>query len=377
MVGADFTMRATHGRSSLARLPASVRDGRPSVGRDVRLPFASILAASLPVRASTTINVAALILGAALLAWTLDGVGAETWATVAEVGEWFAVIAAIDLLSVCCDAYAIHGYLRPHVEVSYPRVFAAEFSGLAINRVSPMNSLGEPIKMTMLMRDVPAEHAVSAVVMFNLTTTYVALATIAIGVPISIALLDLPSQIVTYVWLTLGVLLVSAVALALLVRTGPLTALIDAAAAMHLVNADRATRWRAKVAGIDERLRMLGRLRAPGMARGIAGVVGSRVLNGIGTVLVLHAAGIPLSPPLVIAMLSIGILITWISNIVPLGLGLAQGGNYLVFSLFGGPASSGVLFAFVNQLRTILLAAMGLMVMLIANLFHRRYHRAQ
>jgi hypothetical protein len=76
-------------------------------------------------------------------------------------------------------------------------------------------------------------------------------------------------------------------------------------------------------------------------------------------------------------MLSIGILITWISNIVPLGLGLAQGGNYLVFSLFGAPASSGVLFAFVNQLRTILLALLGLVVMLVANLFHRRYHRAQ
>ena len=317
------------------------------------------------------------MLGAALLAWTLGDLHRETWVTVRDVGVWFAIIAVIDLLSVCCDAYAIHGYLRPHVVIPYPRVFAAEFSGLAINRVSPMNSLGEPIKMTMLMRDVPGDHAVSAVVMFNLTTTYVALVTIAIGVPISIAMLDLPSQLVTYVWLTLGVLFVSAVALALLVRTGPLTTLIDAATSLRLVSAERATRWRTKVAGIDERLRMLGRLRAPGMARGLAGVVGSRVLNSIGTVLVLHAVGIPLSAPLVIAMLSLGILIGWIANIVPLGLGLAQGGNYVVFSVFGANAASGVVFAFVNQLRTILLAAMGLVVMLIANLFHRRYHRAQ
>jgi hypothetical protein len=326
------------------------------------------------VRRTTIINIVALVIGAALLAWTLSDVGAETWITVADVGTWFAVIAVIDILSVCCDAFAIHGYLRPHVEVSYLRVFAAEFSGLAINRVSPMNSLGEPIKMTMLARDVPGEHAVSSIFMFNLTTTYIAIATIAIGVPISFALLDMPTRVAIAVWVALGVLLVAAVALALLVRSGPLTALIGAGESIHLIGHDRATRWRAKVVGIDERLRSLGRLRAPGMRRGVAGVVGSRVLNSIGTVVVLYAAHIPLSPLLVIAMLSIGILITWISNIVPLGVGLYQGSNYLLFALLGVRGAAGILFAIVNQLRTILLASIGLGVMVIANLFHRRYH---
>jgi hypothetical protein len=327
------------------------------------------------VRPSTIVNVCALVLGSLLLAWTLSGLGNETTMTIRHVGGWFAVIAAIDVGSVCCDAFAIHGYLRPHVAVPYLRVFAAEFSGLAINRVSPMNSLGEPIKMTMLMRDVPAEHAVSAIVMFNLTTTYVALATIAIGVPISIALLDVPNYILNYVVASLGVLIVAAVALALLVRTGPLGALIDAAAAIQLVGKERAAKWRAKVAGIDERLRLLGRLRAPGMARGVAGVVGSRALYSIGTVVVMHAANIPISPSLVIGTLSIGILITWISNIVPLGLGGSQGGYYILYGLFGVRGAAGILFAIVNTLRTIVLAVLGLLVMAIANLFHRRYHR--
>ena len=327
------------------------------------------------MKPTTIINIVALVIGVALLAWTLSDVGDETWFTVADVGAWFAVIAVIDVLSVCCDAFAIHGYLRPHVEVSYVRVFAAEFSGLAINRVSPMNSLGEPIKMTMLARDVPGEHAVSSIFMFNLTTTYVALATIVIGVPISIAMLDLPSGVATTIWIFLALLLAGAAALAVLVRTGPLTALINGAVAMHFLGTERADRWRAKVVGIDERLRSLGRLRAQGMRRGVAGVVGSRVLNGIGTVAVLYAAHIPLSPLLVIAMLSIGILITWISNIVPLGVGLYQGSNYLLFALLGIRGAAGVLFAIVNQLRTILLASLGLGVMMIANLFHRRYHR--
>ena len=47
-----------------------------------------------------------------------------------------------------------------------------------------MNTLGEPVKVTMLMREVSIEQAVAGVMSFNLTTIYVALTTLVIGVPI-------------------------------------------------------------------------------------------------------------------------------------------------------------------------------------------------
>lgn len=325
------------------------------------------------MRLSTAINVGALVLGSIGFAVALHQVGAyELHEIIVTVGISFAAVAAIDVASVFSDAFALHGYLRPHVPISYWRVFAVEFSGLAINRVSPMNSLGEPVKMTMLMRDVPGEHAVSAVVMFNLTNTYVALAAIAIGVPISVAMLDLSGRLALAVWTALGVLLVSAAALALLVRHGPLGTLIDALRALRLISDARKDRWRAKVGGIDERLRALGSLRAPGMRRGVIGVIGSRVLNSIGTVVVVHAVGIPVSAALVIALLSIGILVGWIANIVPLGIGVSEGGNYGLYALFGASPHGGLLFALVNRLRTMLLAAIGLLVMAVANIVHRR-----
>ena len=76
--------------------------------------------------------------------------------------------------------------------------------------------------------------------------------------------------------------------------------------------------------------------------------------------------------PVVIAMLSVGILVTWLSNIIPLGLGIADGTNYVLYGLLGAAPVAGLLFTMVNRLRTVVLALLGLSVMAIANLYDRR-----
>jgi len=122
-------------------------------------------------RASTIFNLVIFAIGAVAFGFVVAHLG---WTAIRDVivstGLWFAVIAAIDLVSALCDAFAIHGFLRPKARVSYWRVYAAQLSGMAINRLTPGNSLGEPVKVTMLVRTVPVDLAVSAVVMFNLTT---------------------------------------------------------------------------------------------------------------------------------------------------------------------------------------------------------------
>src|SRR6476661_5354395 len=118
-----------------------------------------------------------LVVGVVALGFVLDHLG---WAgarrVVVGTGAWFAVIAVIDLASMMCDAFAVQGFLRAKVAISYWRVFGAQASGLAINRLTPGNSLGEPVKVTMLARHVATEQAVSAIVMFNLTTIYLGIA---------------------------------------------------------------------------------------------------------------------------------------------------------------------------------------------------------
>jgi uncharacterized membrane protein YbhN (UPF0104 family) len=324
-------------------------------------------------RASTIFNAIVLAIGVvafAIVSWHLGWTAMRN--VIATTGAWFAVIAAIDLVSAMCDAFAIHGFIRPKQRVSYWRVYAAQLSGMAINRLTPGNSLGEPVKVTMLVRTVAVDTAVSAVVLFNLTTMYVGIASIVIGVPLTALLLDLPPRVALLVWIGLGVLVTIAVAIAILIKRGAIATLIDALVGVRIITSDRGDRWRAKIVAIDARLRGIGDARSSGIARGLGGVLGSRVINWVGTIVVLYAADIPMTAPLVIASLSVGILVTWMSNIIPLGLGLADGTNYVLYGLLGAAPVAGLLFTLLNRLRTVVLALLGLTVMAIANALHRR-----
>lgn len=288
-------------------------------------------------------------------------------------GPWFGLIAAVDLLSAGCDAFAIHGFLRPKLTVSYWAVFAAQASGIAVNRLTPGNSLGEPVKVTMLTtRHVPTSLAVSAIVMFNLATIYVGVTVLVIGVPVTALLLDLPQRIGVIVWLVTALLVGVALGSIVLVKRGAVGTLIDAIAGTRLLSKERANSWRTKIADIDARLRdLFGNARTSGLRRGLAGVIASRVLSWCGTIAVLHAADIPLTPRLVIATLSVGVIVTWASSIVPLGLGIADGANYVLYGLLGASSGAGLVYTMIGRLRTVMLAMMGLVVMAIAHTTHR------
>jgi hypothetical protein len=322
-------------------------------------------------RLGTAFHVAMLVLGAVALGFVIDRLGWDGMRrVVVGTGRWFAVIAAIDLVSVLGDTLALHGFLDR--AVAFRHVFAAEASGIAINRLTPGNSLGEPVKVTMLARHVATERAVAGVVMFNLATLYVGIAVIAVGVPTTALLLDLPRAAAVVAWGGLAGLVVLALGLALVVRRGALATLIGAIAGLRLVSARRAAGGRARSVDLDRQLRQLGDLGAPSIRRGLLGIALSRLANGTGTVVVLHAAGIAMTAPLVVAMLSVGILVTWISGVIPLGLGIADGTNYALYGVLGASPEAGLVFTMVGRVRTCVLAVLGLTVLAIAGLTFRR-----
>ena len=312
-------------------------------------------------RASYVFHVAMLVVGATVLGLLLHRLGWEgVRHGVVAAGPWLALIAAIDVASMTCDAVALHAFLGGRVR--FRHVFAAEASGLAINRLTPANSLGEAVKVTMLTRSSTSDLAVSAVVLFNLTTIYLGIAAIVVGVPITALMLDLPHRVAIAVWIGTGVLIVAAIAMAVIVRRGAVSTLIDGIAGLRAITAERAARWRGKIADLDARVRA-----APGLRLGLIGVLGSRVFNWIGTIVVLRACGIAMTAPLVIAMLSVGILVTWMSNVIPLGLVVADGTNYALYGILGASPQAGLVFTMVNRLRTIVIAAFGLTVLAVSS----------
>jgi hypothetical protein len=326
-------------------------------------------------RARHLLHGAALLIGAVVLVFLIDNLGRDGFeSAILGTGRWFLVLAAIDLAAVMCDAAGVYCFVRPHAEVSYLRVFFAQASGLAINRLTPGNSLGEPIKVTMLMRHVPEAPAVSSIVKFNITTYVVAMTTIAIGVPLTLLSMDLPATAQLLIIAIVSLLVAAVLGLVILAKRGALTVLVRAGRRMRLLSAARAERWTNRLAEIDAHIRELG---DRATKRALPFVFMSRALTMFGGIVILIATDTELTPALVFAQLSIAIIITWASNVVPLGLGLADGGNYALYGAIGASPAAGLEFAMINRVRTVVLASMGLAVMTTANLFDRATREAR
>jgi len=313
-----------------------------------------------------------MVVGAVVLGFLIDRLGREGFEhAVLGTGLWFAVIAAVDLVSMVCDAGAVYCFIRPVAPISFLRGFVAQASGLAINRLTPGNSLGEPIKVTMLMAHAPEAAAVSAVVLFNIANLMVAVITIVIGVPLTILVLDLPPRAEVAVLIATCVLAAAVIGMIALAKHGALGTVIRLARRGRLLSAARAERWERRLAEIDANIRRFG---DRATRRALVFVVLSRALNLTGGVVILIASGHPLTAPLVLGTMSVGILIAWISSIIPLGLGLADGGNYALFGVLGSSPGGGLEFAMINRVRTVVLASLGLVVMAASHVFDRATH---
>jgi lysylphosphatidylglycerol synthase-like protein len=289
-------------------------------------------------RVLKALGIGAALLGAKLI---MDRLGWSALRDALEAtGPWFAVIAVIDTLAIACDAGAIWSLARPRGPIAYHRAFTAQITGYAINRVTPGSALGEPVKIAVLASEVGQPAAVSTIVLYNVVTIAVGAAAIAVGVPLALLALDLSSQMRLVVTVAGAVMVGVVTVLFGLVRRGlprwvPRAAEINA----HLVTFGDAATWRA-----------------------LGFATGSRILNWLGTLLVAHALGVPLTGPTVIAVMSFGVVISWVSNLSPLGLGIADGGSYELYGAFGATPEVGLAVAMVQRARTLSVIAFGLAV---------------
>jgi uncharacterized membrane protein YbhN (UPF0104 family) len=271
-----------------------------------------------------------------------------------SVGPWFVVVALFDVAGMVCDASAIRELA--HRRTSLGNAFVAQASGYMVNRLTPGSTLGEPVKIARLTRSAPRDVAVSAIVLYNVATFGVGVVVIAIGTPLALYAHRLAPTLELAVGIACGVLVVGLGVLLALVRRGPVAGAIRGVRRLRLISPERAGRWHDRTRAIDANLATFGD--APSR-RGVLLVFASRGLEQLGTLTLLHALGAPLSGGLGIAVISLGILITWISNVMPFGLGVADGGHYTLFALFGAPATLGLAFAMLERARAAILGLVG------------------
>lgn len=315
--------------------------------------------------ASHVFNVAVLVVGVAALAWMLDRLGWQNVRHVmAGVGGWFAVIVALDVAALACEAGAIREFLRPEARmVAYWRVLAAQASGRAINILTPGGALGEATKVTMLVAHVPRDRVLSSIVLLNLASFYLSVAILIVGVPITALLVDLPHELRVVVWTGLAVLVPLVVALGVLIQRGALASVLASARRLRLVSAERAERWSARMREVDGHIRELQSNRTRGTRMGLLLVCAARLCAWSATTVVLYTVGVEVGFTVLAGVFSVGVLIGWISAVVPFGLGIADGSNYALFDVLGAAGAHGVFVTLLGRARSLTLALLGLVVM--------------
>ena len=333
---------------------------------------------------SHVFNIVVFVVGGAAFVLLMRNLGlANARRVFSDAGAWLGLVIGLDLAAMCCDAAAIHAFMRPESRmVSYLRVLAAQASGRAINVLTPGGALGEATKVTMLVGHAPHARIVSSIVLYNLATLYLSVAILALGVPITTALVDLPHEVSVIAWTGLVVIVVLVIALIVLVRRGAVETLLDAAHGARVISAERAKRYAAKIADIDRQLRDLHPDTTPGLRAGSLWIGASRLCSWAATATVLHAIGVSITATLLVGVFSVGILVGWISSIVPLGVGIADGGNYALFGVLGASGAHGVVMTLLARARSVTVALIGLVVMAIAHTgtritLHRRRLRRQ
>ncbi len=318
-------------------------------------------------------NLVVMVLGGIGLAWMLNDLGLDFLTQAVEnVGWWFAVILAIDIAGLCCDAAALQAFMRPEARmVSYLRVLGAQASGRAINVLTPTGALGEPTKLSMLVTHAPKDRVLSSLVLLNLGYFYLSVIVIVIGTPIMFLLVDIPQTIKMMIAIGFAVLIPLMIALGVLVHRGALTTLVAMVRRVGLISDKRAEGWKTRVAEVDRHIRELQTNRSAGTWKGILWVGLSKLLQWTSTLILLATAGVDVNAPLVIGILSVGQLIQWISNIVPMGLGVHDAGNYALFDLAGASGAHGIVITLLNRARSISVAILGLAGMAVMHTVNR------
>ena len=331
--------------------------------------------------ASHIFNIVMMLVGGVALWWMIRSLGWDQFtAAVTSVGAWFALILALDLFSLGCDAAALQAFMRPEARmVTYWRVLGAQMSGRAINVLTPGGALGEATKLTMLMTHAPRARVLSSIVLLNLSQFYLSVLTMIIGTPITFLLVDVPGEVKILVGIGFAILLPLVVILGVLVKRGAVSTIVNIVRRTRIISAERADRWKTRLVEVDRHIRELHENRSHGTWKGILWVLASRLGLWTATFVLFYAAGVELSPTMVIGYLSIGLLIQWVSNIVPMGLGLMDGGNYALFAFLGATGLLGVAITMINRARSVTVAILGLGAMALVHLFNRlglaRMHR--
>jgi uncharacterized protein (TIRG00374 family) len=258
------------------------------------------------------------------------------------------------------DATAIYFMADGPGRPTWRHTVVAQIAGRGINSITPGGNLGEAVKVGLLSQRCSPRRIVAAVMYVNLVALVISFGVIAIGSAATAFLFDVPDGGMVALLAGAGVAAGVAIGVMYLIKRGMLATLSNALTHVRIISKKRRQGWNKMLEEVDRRLRGQDSEHAH---KAITFIVISQFLQKALTYLTILSAGYVLSPGQFLALLSAGVLLGWISTIIPMGLGISEGGNVALFTLIGAPAPLGLALALARRVNQIVFAAIGFSVL--------------
>jgi len=308
---------------------------------------------------------------------------------------WFAVV-ILEIAITTMDATAIRAFLSPEQgKVRLRSALLSQLAGRAVNAVTPSGNLGEAVKVSVLVDHVSQSRAVATILLYNVVSFSVELVTVGIAALLMAGFLPMP---VTLRWVMLGVgaaVLGLALAIYALVRRGVLVSVARLAARIpvpglaavrrrlwkldrpsrYLLNPERFARWEPRLRSIDDKMKLVEGARVRDRRLGILMVTLSRLTSMTLSFLLLIAMGEQLTVAFVAAITVGSFFIYMASTLVPMGIGINEGGYYTLFRLLGENPARGTALTLARRVALIMYAGIGLVLVTASETVQRARER--
>jgi len=284
----------------------------------------------------------------------------KVWSYMDNVGWGFALLLLTHLVAAMSEVAALKVALGGGVP--YRKVFAAALAGAAINSLTPTGEMGEPIKANMLAPFVPMKRIVSSLVIWNFIYKMVKYLIVFVG-PLVVFLFE-PGKFSNET-----LLLMSAATIVGFVPTfiygvaiwkGVIEILIKLLAKLPVLRRKDWTKTieSARIADLQVAEFASGRR---GDAMLMCGFIAMSHISVIIEIwLALRLVGAPITVPVAFFLFSGNTVVATMVAISPVQLGVAEGGQALLFKLIGLDVAAGFTQAVVRRVKQLIYVVVGL-----------------
>jgi hypothetical protein len=294
------------------------------------------------------------------------------------IGWWWIAVLVLEAAVTTLDAIAIRAFASPEQSsLKLRSAVLSQLAGRSVNAVTPSGNLGEAVKVSVLTEHVSQSRAVSTILLYNVVSFAIELAMVAVAAPVLALLLPMPTGLR---WLFLASSLVFAVigvGLYWLVHRGMLASVAGLARRLRILSAARYERWRSRLTAVDDKMKLTSGARKRDRTLGIAMVALSRLTSLSLSLVILHAIGEPITVAFVAGYTVGGFVVYMIASLVPMGVGVSEGGTWELFKALGEPPARGVALVLARRTTLVVYAAIGFVLVTVSETVERAREKAR